>query len=352
MSRRVLLVGLALTLSSGAVAAVESQGTKLGWRYLKEGDYARAERIFEQVLNQDPKDQKAWEGYRAAFSKRKAQEDGTGGEDSLSLKEPKEPKEKPVSSESSVDEEEPPKKPVKKKKKVVEDEESSSGSDEAASSSDDKGESQVEDPGRVDPTMLRNKRRAKERFEKLRLDLTQAYKRNHSGAVEISCTFYTPQLYRYLIENLGSQKGYTVDKAQKLYLASVKDMRNQIEFYCKLTNYSAKPKLTVPIGDIVKRVSLVDDDGNSYEPARFKAPKGTELVGDDAFTVWFNRTDSDGEDIVKKAAKGQLHLVISDLAHEQKQVQLSFKAARLSGEVGGKASAPKSMLDRVKDLWR
>lgn len=346
MSRRVLLVGLALTLSSGAVAAVESQGTKLGWRYLKEGDYARAERIFEQVLNQDPKDQKAWEGYRAAFSKRKAQEDGTGGEDSKELKEPKE---KATSSESSVDDEEAPK-PKKKKKKVVEDEDASSSADESAS--EDKGESQSQEVGKVDPTMLRNKRRAKERFEKLRVDLTQNYKRNHSGAVEINCTFYTPQLYRHLIENLGSQKGYTVDKAQKLYEASVKDMRNQLEFYCKMTNYSAKPKLTIPIGDIVKRVSLVDDDGNSYEPARFKAPKGTELVGDDAFTVWFNRIDSDGEDIVKKAAKGQLHLVISDLAHEQKQIQLSFKAQRLAGDVGGKASGQRTIMDRVRDLWR
>jgi tetratricopeptide (TPR) repeat protein len=342
MSSRVLLVGLALTLSSGAVAAVESQGTKLGWRYLKEGDYARAERIFEQVLNQDPKDQKAWEGYRAAFSKRKAQEDGTAVE---------EPKDKEPKSEPAIEDEEPPKKPAKKKKKAADEDEESASASSDEGSSDEKADGPQE-IGKIDPAMLRNKRRAKERFEKLRTELSQNYKRNHSGAVEIACTFYTPQLYQFLIENLGAQKGYTVEKAQKLYEASVKDMRNQLEFYCKLTNYSQKPKLKVPIADIMKRVSLVDDEGNSYEPARFKAPKGTDLIGDDAFTVWFNRTDSDGEDIVKKAAKGQLHLVISDLAHEQKQIQLSFKAARLSGDVSGKASSPKSMFERVKDLWR
>src|SRR5688500_5279485 len=57
MSMRVMLV--TCVLASSAFAAVENHGTKLGWRYLKEGDYARAERIFEQVLNQDPKDMKA-----------------------------------------------------------------------------------------------------------------------------------------------------------------------------------------------------------------------------------------------------------------------------------------------------
>jgi hypothetical protein len=341
MSRRVLLSGLLIGCLSGNVAAaVESQGTQQGWRALKEGDYARAERIFEQVLNQDPKDMKAWEGYRAAFSKRKLQEEGGGtptpsedssSADSSSKPEPTEP---------------PPKKPAKKRPVVTDDE----GSGEA--SGDEGGGTSKKDLGRVDPGMLRNKKRAKERFETLREQLTQSYHRQHSGAVEIHCTYYEPQLYRHLIENLGAQKGYTPEKAQKLYEASVRDMRGQLEFYLKMTNYSSKPKLTVSIAEIWKKISLVDDEGNSYEPARWKAPKGTELVSDDAVTVWFNKTDSDGEDIVKKAAKGNLYLQISDLQHEQNQIQFQFKATRLSGETQGKASGSKSLMDRVKDLWK
>lgn len=340
MSIRVMLVAMAV--ASSALAAVESQGTKLGWRYLKEGDYARAERIFEQVLNQDPKDMKAWEGYRAAFQKRKLQEDGDEAA----------PADKPAASEAS-DEAPPPRKPAKKKAAVDdEDADKTPRSSESSEGSEEKTDEGSQEVGKIDPAMLRNKRRAKERFEKLRDELSQNYRRQHSGAVEIHCTYYTPVLYRYLIENLGAQKGYTPEKAQKLYEASVKDMRGQLEFYCKLTNYSTKPKLTVPIAEIVKKVSLVDDDGNSYEPARWKAPKHNDLVSDDAFTVWFNRTDSDGEDIIKKAGKGQIHLVISDLAHEQKQVQLSFKAARLAGDATGKANGQRSIMDRVRDLWR
>jgi tetratricopeptide (TPR) repeat protein len=333
MSSRVLLSGLALCAIAGAaLAAVENHGTKLGIRYLKEGDYARAERIFEQVLNQDPKDMKAWEGYRTAFQKRKAAEEGGAGEEEA--------------SSAPRDEEPAPRKKPKAKPRREEDESSDAASEQKSD------EVSRKDIGRVDPGMLRNKRRAKERFESLRTELSQTYRRQHSGAVEINCTYYTPQLYRYLIENLGSQRGYTVEKAQKLYEVSVRDMRNQLEFYLKLNNYSSKPKLTVPIGEMVKKISLVDDDGNSYEPARWKGPKNPDLVGEDALTVWFNRTDSDGEDIIKKAGKGNVYIVVSDLAHEQKQIQLQYKAARLTGDAQGKASGSRSLMDRMKDLWR
>lgn len=331
MSRRVWVTGLVmLCLSGAAVSAVENHGTSLGQRYLKEGDYARAERIFEQVLNQDPKDMKAWEGYRAAFQKRKQQEEGTLTEEPAAPSEDIAPAKKP------------------KKKKPAASEESD---DSSSASSDDSGSSERQSIGKIDPAMLKNKRRAKERFEKTREELSQTYKRQHSGAVEIHATFYDVNLYRHLIENLGAQKGYSADKAQKLYEASVRDMRNQLEFYLKLNNYSQKPKLSVAITDLHKKISLVDDEGNSYEPARWKGPKGADLVGEDAITVWFNKTDSDGDDIVKKAGKGNLYLVVSDLPHEQKQIQLTYKAARLSGEVQGKAAGSKSLMDRVKDLW-
>lgn len=347
MSRRVIVIGMAcvcLSLSGAAVSAVENHGTSLGQKYLKEGDYARAERIFEQVLNQDPKDMKAWEGYRAAFQKRKQQEDGTA-----TTEEPPPPGGSSASS-SSGDEAPAPRKPRKKKPAASSDDDSGPSS---GGTGDDSGEAPTrKDVGKIDATMLHKKSRAKERFDKLRDELSQNYKRQHSGAVEIHATFYDQNLYKMLIENLGAQKGYSADKAQKLYEASVRDMRNQLEFYLKLTNYSQKPKLSVSLADLHKKITLVDDEGNSYEVARWKGPKGGELLEDDAITVWFNKTDSDGDDIVKKAGKGNLYITLTDLQHEQKSITLPFKAARISGEAAGKAAGGKSIMDRVKDMWK
>ncbi|MBI4864203.1 MAG: hypothetical protein HY815_28695 [Candidatus Riflebacteria bacterium] len=362
-----LFIGM-LAVTAGVCLAVENPGTKAGWQYLKEGDYARAERVFEQVLAQDPQDMKAWEGYRVAFQKRKAQEEGRADDDS-SVPDATADEAKPSGTKKSAASTSKPKRAPKKNPEPVEPaaEESSVATSEPearSSRSEPEPDAAKSDPeeqgskpesreeiGKLDARALHNVKKARERFDKLRKDLSETYRRQHSGATEINATFYSRELYRALVERLGAEKGYKYDKAQKLYEATIRDMKGQLEFYVKLTNYSSKPKVTVSLADVAKRTCLVDDEGNTYEPARWKGPKNEQLVAEDAYTVWFSRTDSEGEDIVKKAGKGNLYLTISDLPREVKQIQVPFAVAKLSPD-RGKSTERKSLMDKVKDWWR
>jgi len=347
MRTRMLIVALCSVAVAEVCLAGENPGTKSGWQYLKEGDYARAERVFEQVLNSDPHDLKAWEGYRIAFQKRKAQEEGRPDDETPAI---------PQDASAPEDRPKPKAKRSAKPERSSDEEsrsESSSGSRGDDSSSDsEKAHEEREEIGKVDPAALKNAKRAKERFEKLREELTQTYRRSHSGVTELHVTFYNNELYRLLCERLGAEKGWSYDKAQKLYEATVKDMRGQLEFYVKLVNYSSKPKKSVPIGDIVKKTTFVDEEGNAYEPARWKAPKNAQLVGDDAYTVWFSRTDSDGADILKKAVKGNVYLVVTDLAFETNQIQVAYPLKKLTTQGAGKPASQKGWMDRIKGLWQ
>jgi tetratricopeptide (TPR) repeat protein len=350
MRTSTLFLALCYLAVAGICSASENPGTKAGWQYLRDGDYARAERVFEQVLNSDPHDLKAWEGYRMAFQKRKAQEEGRVDSEPVVPPDAQPPSDGAARS----------KRPTKLAKKSEDDgsSDSSSGGKDSSTASGDKSDKssedkeELEDLIKIDPSALRNSKKAKERFEKYRDELTQTYRRSHAGVTEVHSTFYSTVLYRLLCERLGAEKGYSYDKTQKLYEATIKDMRGQLEFYVKLINYSSKPKQSVPIGNIVKKTTLVDDDGNSYDPDRWKAPKGTQLLGDDAYTVWFSRTDSEGADIIKKAGKGNLYLVIADLPFESKQIQITFPVKKLTSQTIGRMGSEKGWMDKIKNLWK
>jgi hypothetical protein len=399
-----------------------NQGTKLGWQYLREGDYARAERIFQQVLDQDKFDMKAWQGYNLAYGKRKAQDEGKtddtpipsersertdrgdagkprargakaggraaardagsgpegpagglrppSGDDPRSQDSRGDPS--PASADQPADQENPP--PRSSSRKPVPDKSRKAGPKARPPAEDDeaRGEGEAEDAGtgggsagrddarppervRIDPAQIKNRKRAQERFERLRTDATQNYRRKHSGVVEVMATFYDAELYRAAVEYVAAKnpRKYGVDTAQRLLDVNLRDMGRDLEFYVKLVNYSSKPKITVPIGDVARKTTLVDEDGNVYEPVRTKGPKARDLVSEDSFTAWFSRTDSDGEEIARRAGRGNLTLVISELSHETREIRLPFRASRLAGRSREKAAAgPKGLMDKIKDMWK
>ena len=197
---------------------------------------------------------------------------------------------------------------------------------------------------KIDPEAFKNNKKAQKNFEDLRLELTEVHKRKRGGTAEVTVTHYSHLLYKYLVEHLASQRygqegAYTPEKAQKLYHASISEMRNNLEFYIKLKNYSERPKVSIPMGDLPKRTYLLDSNNNLYEPIRFKGPKQAVLTDEDSFTVWFPSTDVDGKTLLSNSKK-YLTILIRGIPGEPDEIEIPFLIRRLQEAHGTKDESP------------
>jgi hypothetical protein len=334
---RILALVLTLIVARTVWAQSKDELVASARRALAAGQYEKAERLFEQVVESDPHDMEAWEGYKMAYEKRRAQEEGGAAE--------------PRTRETAEDAEPPPRPEAPEKRRSAPRYEEEAPSSETATGDDGgKAPPRPESLGQVDKNLVRNHKKAKERFEEMRDARSANYKRLRGGCTTIVATFYDRELYRTLAVLAAARKGYDVKRAQRIYEQFMRDMRGQLEFYVKLANYCEKPKISVSIGDIVERTMLMDEEGNAYRPVRWKAPQNKDLVGEDAYTVWFSRTDSEGEDILRRARE-TMWIVVNDLPREAKTIQLAFKTRLLGGEGKG-VSKGKSITQRMKDLFK
>lgn len=366
--RSTLIAAIATLMTSQLLLASMSEEVQLGWQFIREGQYLKAERVFEEILYRNPEDKNAWKGYQMAYRKRTAYERGEiQGGPGLGMHEQSSPQHgapplggppgsggysltHPGSGPSGPDSGPGPRAPYPSGPEASGPAPSGpppGGRPQAQSLPADTGPRQG--PAiRIDPSRLGDHEAAKKRFEKLRDEMTVNYRRQRNGATEVVVTHYSPLTYKLLIERLSAEKGYTPEKAQQLLESSLGEMGNEFEFYIKLRNYT-NGKVQVPIADIARRTYLLDSNNNLYEPIRFKGPKETNLVGEDAYTVWFPGKDLAGKTLLSDPDK-KLVLVIRGLPYEPEELEMSFEIRRLQ-KAHGYGVDEKGMFQKMLDWF-
>lgn len=136
----------------------------------------------------------------------------------------------------------------------------------------------------IDPAVLADAPRARRAFDEARGARTTT---TTLSSRAVTLTLYDDELYRCLIQHLGTVKHYRPEKAQKLLDESIKDMKGQVELYVRIDGETAsEPSSSRSLAD---SCVLALQDGKEIHPCRTKTSASSDAT---AFTLWFDRAQT------------------------------------------------------------
>ena len=174
----------------------------------------------------------------------------------------------------------------------------------------------------VDPTLLHSPSLAKQRFEQEKKPYRVWSKDKFGTGVEANVTYVPQELYKYYAVSLGAEQGWSYKETEMRFVIISKNAKKYHEFAIDIREI-VSPRKYPFVADVAKRTTLVDDNGNVYQPVMSAGPSQKQLKRADTYSVAFTQFADDGVPIQDKA-KRYLYIVIKGLGDSRDEKRLRF----------------------------